>query len=143
MISPRWLVQSSAIGVFGAALVAAPLWMALDGPQDSDDDSPVIQRIAVHQVDDGHITTTTIQQLEVQPGDADRVVRHVRSHQVRYHMVDNSPPLVCPYVPEERTERREVVDDANSIIEDGIERGVQDSDRRALGDADDDTPPWQ
>lgn len=52
MICPRWLVQSSAVGVAGFTLIALPLWMA-PAPESTAADSPVVEveRTAVYHIE--------------------------------------------------------------------------------------------
>ena len=103
MISPRWMVEASAVGMLGIALVAAPLIVLSAAP---DDDEPVVRQVMVER-------TYTAEETTPEGGDRSlRVVKTAETNgdgtwdvQVRHvgiQVDDRMDGPLCPVPPDEQ-----------------------------------------
>lgn len=101
MICPRWLVQSSAAGVVGVALIAVPFWM--DAAPDAGADEVRLQQTSLDQApevdsDAARIMDRAVESTEDAHRSAGQAVRNVRARQVRHHLVETYRGPTCPHV---------------------------------------------
>ena len=117
MICPRWLVQSSAAGVVGVALIAIPLSMTYTPEEQNQyqefhsqnvEIRPVI-RSSVNQRDGVH--KLTIEE------------RNLRAQQVRYHLYELYEGPHCPAEVDARN--KAAVDEAQSIIDEAWQNALE------------------
>ena len=97
MICPKWLVQSSALGVVGVALVAVPFWMSVEAEDSSEE--PRFQQTSLqqeHDIDSPRVVERAMDSTETAHRSAGQAVRNVRARQVRGHLVDTYEGPTCP-----------------------------------------------
>lgn len=127
MICPRWLVQSSAAGVVGVALIAMPLWM-------TPEEGVKIQRTAYQGVEVQLAQGPTLEEriyeerlYQERRRRAHLAERNRRAGEVRTHLYELYDGPQCPL----RVEllAPEALEEARSIVEEGLrEAGKSDHD---------------
>lgn len=116
MICPKWLVQSSTLGVMSAALIAAPLWIASTDHDDSTDrDRPSYAVSEVpYPVAAGAESTDDVSKLEETDDEPD-----IRIHRTRYGITETAPGPRCMVPPSER--EQQALDRADSVVDDSLD----------------------
>ena len=123
MICPKWLVQSSAVGVVAVAVVAVPLWIASPPSQETPEEVVRI-RIVVPGPDqeEGSRTLNVKEKKKLKAhAEAEAVKeRNRRAREVRMHLYELYEGPHCPV--EVRREAEEVIWESLEEARRGVER---------------------